>query len=152
MTEDLQNVYRERVLDHSRNPHNFGKPDLAELSATGHNPLCGDKLTVYLNLDEDTISNAAFEGSGCAISLASASMMTDLLKGLSIKDANDMIEAARCMLNEDQDDLPAALKDFRALEGVRAYPSRIKCATLAWTAAEAALHNPDNKTQHVSTE
>ena len=76
MTEDLQTVYRERVLEHSRNPHNFGRPEFADRSATGHNPLCGYKLTVYLDMSGDIIDSVSFEGTGCAISLASASMMT----------------------------------------------------------------------------
>jgi nitrogen fixation NifU-like protein len=121
----------------------------ADREATGFNPLCGDKLTVYLSLDNDIVKDISFEGTGCAISIASASMMTDTLRGCSATDANALISSVHEMFAEDEPNVPEQLDSFRALEGVRQYPSRIKCATLAWTALEAALHN---KSEDVTTE
>jgi nitrogen fixation NifU-like protein len=152
MNDELQAVYRERVLDHSKNPRNCYRPQAPDREAVGFNPLCGDKLTVYLQMDGDVVHEVAFEGTGCAISIASASMMTNALAGCSISEADRLIESAQQMLNEEPSSPDESLEEFRALEGVRAYPSRVKCATLAWSAAEAALHQPGNNVEQVSTE
>jgi nitrogen fixation NifU-like protein len=138
--KDLQAIYRERVLEHSRNPHNFGPTEAPDREALGFNPLCGDKLTVYLNLQDDVISGVTFEGTGCAISIASASMMTDALCGQSLTEADALINAVERMFTENAPIDNERLSEVMALEGVRSYPSRIKCATLAWTALAAALH------------
>jgi len=140
-TEDLRELYRKTVLDHSRNPRNFRRPEHPDLAAEGHNPLCGDKLSVYVDLSDDCISDLAFEASGCAISVASASMMTECLKGMSPADAGAAVDRVRAMF-AGRGELPAsgkAWEQLRALEGVRAYPSRVKCATLAWETLRAAL-------------
>lgn len=146
---DLQTIYRETVLEHSRHPHNYQQLQNANRKALGFNPLCGDKLTVYIDVQQDQVNNLSFEGSGCAISIASASMMTDALKGRSVTEAEKMIKQVRDMLGTDDGDTDDRLADIRALEGVRSYPSRIKCATLAWETLEAALHG---NTDEVSTE
>lgn len=152
MNEDLQAVYRERVLDHSRNPHNCGRPTSADREAVGFNPLCGDKLTVYVSMAGDRVEEIAFEGIGCAISIASASMMTDALAGRTLQEAEALIDTAAKMLTDTPPAICDELDEFRALEGVRAYPSRIKCATLAWSAAKAALHGGENNIKTISTE
>jgi nitrogen fixation NifU-like protein len=141
MNTDLQNIYRETVLEHSRNPHNRRPLTNPSREALGFNPLCGDKLRVYLNLTADQVDEVSFEGTGCAISIASASMMTDALSGCSTHEAADRINQVSAMLSEDDIELVPELAELHALEGVRNYPSRIKCATLAWTAAQAALQN-----------
>jgi len=146
---DLQAIYRERVLEHSRNPHNQRRPKAPDCEAIGFNPLCGDKLTVYANLQGDKIIDIAFEGTGCAISVASASMMTDAITGCSLTEADTLIEATQNMFRSDQPVKNAQLTEIAALEGVRSYPSRIKCATLAWTALAAALHG---QASQISTE
>jgi nitrogen fixation NifU-like protein len=140
MNTDLRDIYRETVLEHSRHPHNYRPLKDASHEALGFNPLCGDKLRIYLNLDKDKIAAISFEGTGCAIAIASASMMTDALDGCSTHEANDRIKQVSSMLAEGSDELEPELSTLRALEGVRNYPSRIKCATLAWSAAQAALH------------
>jgi nitrogen fixation NifU-like protein len=147
--KDLQSVYRERVLEHSRNPHNLRHPESPDCEALGFNPLCGDKLTVYANLQGDKIIDVAFEGTGCAISVASASMMTDVITGCSLTEADALIEATQNMFSSDEPVKNAQLTEISALEGVRSYPSRIKCATLAWTALASALHG---QASQISTE
>lgn len=148
-TAELQDIYRRTVLEHSRHPHNFGRPDEFDQEATGFNPLCGDKLSVYLQTRADGTLHAAFEGIGCAICIASASMMTDALKGQPVARARQLIRAVQAMFSHGsyaENDVPG---DMQALAGVRNYPSRIKCATLAWTTMDAAL---SGDTQQVSTE
>ena len=145
----LLEIYRRRVLDHSRHPHNLRRPARADREVTGFNPLCGDKLTVYISLDGETISDVAFEGTGCAISMAAASMMTEALTGQPVARADKLINQVNAMFAEGVTPDDSLLEDTRALENVREYPSRIKCATLPWTAAEAALHDD---TRQVSTE
>lgn len=143
-TRDMQDLYRELVLDHSRNPRHFGRLDGATHTADGINPLCGDKLKLYLRVnDSGQIESSSFEGTGCAISVASASLMTEAVTGLPVS------EAASCsstvtdrLVGGDLDaKLTANLEKLIALDGVRAYPSRIKCATLAWHALRSALNN-----------
>ena len=146
---DLQEVYRKRVLEHSRNPHNFGNVSNANYSAQGFNPLCGDKVTVYLQTDANQITSIGVEGTGCAISIASASMMTDALGGQRLSDAGILVKNFRTLFQDEQSAVDERLEEARALEGVRNYPSRIKCATLAWSTLEAALEQRD---EQVSTE
>ena len=146
---DLQEIYRQRVLEHSRNPHNCCHPERADREAQGFNPLCGDKVTVYLQVDSDHLSNVCFEGTGCAISIASASMMTDALQGQSLDRAAALIDEVGRMFSGDASLANAALGDLDALAGVRRYPSRIKCATLPWNTAAAALQGNE---QQITTE
>lgn len=141
MTDDLMNIYRQRVLDHSREPHNQRRPDHVDRQVTGFNPLCGDKLTVFLTVNENTVADIAFEGTGCAISIASASMMTDALRSLPIDRAGQLIDDIDAMFTDGSVPEDPRLQEIRALENVRSYPSRIKCATLAWSAASTALHD-----------
>ena len=149
MVADLKNIYRDTVLTHSREPHNRGTLPDADRETLGFNPLCGDKLHVYIKLDEDRIEDIRFEGTGCAISIASASMMTDDLKGKNLPQADSFIEQVQSLLQDGDTELAPELEELHALEGVRNYPSRIKCATLSWTAAAAALQGEDAE---VSTE
>ena len=141
---DMQDLYRELVLDHSRNPRHFGKLDGATHSADGINPLCGDKLRLYLRVDEHGLIEASsFEGSGCAISVASASLLTEAVTGLPVDEADSCATVVAERLNADEPDLNLGknLQKLEALDGVRAYPSRVKCATLAWFALHSALNN-----------
>ncbi len=145
--EDLEALYRELVLDHARSPRNFGKLEEATHSAEGINPLCGDKLHLYLAVDADgRIANSAFEGSGCAISIASASLMTETVRNLSRDDADRYYEAMTSRLTDGPADSDADvdLERLKALDGVRQYPARVKCATLAWHALHAALNGSAN--------
>ena len=141
-TDDVRDLYRDLILDHARNPRHFGKLDHTTHSAEGINPLCGDKLKLYLDVDADeTIKGAAFEGSGCAISVASASLLTDTVIGLRSDDAMAIFDAVTAQLSGG--DAPGNTKvdlgKLRALAGVREYPTRVKCATLAWHALKSAL-------------
>ena len=152
--DELKDLYRELILDHSRNPRNFGKLKNATHTAEGINPLCGDKLHLYVSInDADVIAEAAFEGSGCAISVASASLLTDLVTGLSTRQALDCFaEVTERLTSPDTHearDVGVNLDKIRALDGVRDYPSRVKCATLAWHALNSALQG---QPEPVSTE
>ena len=141
-SDDVRDLYRDLILDHARSPRHFGKLENMTHSAEGINPLCGDKLRLYLDVDTDeNIRNAAFEGSGCAISVASASLLTDAVIGLSSDDAMAIFEAVTAQLagNDSGDDRTVDLGKLRALAGVREYPTRVKCATLAWHALKSAL-------------
>jgi nitrogen fixation NifU-like protein len=137
---DLKDLYQDIIVDHNRSPRNFRLIDPADLVAQGFNPLCGDKLELYVNLREGKIDDLAFQGSGCAISVASASLMTEALKGKSEKQARELYAQVHDMLTgaeTDQD--PIELGKLAALAGVRAYPSRVKCASLCWHTLIAAL-------------
>lgn len=152
--DELRELYRELILDHARSPRHFGKLDHTTHSAKGINPLCGDKLELYLDVDDrQRIRGASFEGSGCAISVASASLLTDTVVGLDIDDALDYFRALTARLTgaaSDAGDVPGVdLGKLRALEGVREFPSRVKCATLAWHALNSALRQ---QSATVSTE
>jgi nitrogen fixation NifU-like protein len=148
-TDELRDIYRKRVLDHSRAPHNCRRPDAVDREASGFNPLCGDKLTVYMQIQSGAIQDVSFEGAGCAISVASASMMTDALKGNAVANADRLISEVQQMFTEGTDLQSDELTEIEALMSVRRYPSRIKCATLAWSAATAALHG---STSQITTE
>ena len=142
---DLSDLYQEVILDHNRRPRNFGAlPDATRVS-TGHNPLCGDRLKLYLRLEGDRIENIAFEGSGCAISKASASLMTDAVKGQSVPDALALFDRFHQVVTTpmDQQVDEASVGKLAVLAGVREYPARVKCASLAWHTLKAALEGAD---------
>ena len=141
MMSELSELYQELILDHNRRPRNFGSLPDANRFAEGYNPLCGDKLKVYLRLENDRIAGVSFEGSGCAISKASASLMTDAVKGQTISDATALFDRVHAMLTTPID-RPVDASDvgkLAVLSGVREFPVRIKCASLAWHTLKAAL-------------
>jgi len=146
---ELKDLYQDLILDHNRSPRNFRKLPAADHRAEGFNPLCGDKLTLYLDTDGDRIADIAFEGSGCAISVASASLMTESLKGKTETEARALFDRVHALLTGADDGDGADLGKLAALGGVRAYPTRVKCATLCWHTLVAAL---DQRAQPVSTE
>ncbi|MBP6514349.1 MAG: SUF system NifU family Fe-S cluster assembly protein [Steroidobacteraceae bacterium] len=146
---DLADLYRDVIVDHNRNPRNFGPLDDANRHADGHNPLCGDRLTLRLVLDGDVIRDLRFEGKGCAISTASASLMTEAVKGHSLAEVETLFHTVHDMLTRQDAPAPASLGKLAALSGVREFPSRVKCASLCWHTLNAALHD-DQKP--VSTE
>ena len=144
---NLKELYKEIILDHGKNPRNLGKFDNFNKDAKGHNPLCGDKVHLFLKLDENKkVNDISFEGEGCAISMASASIMTDLMKGKSEKDAKEIIEKFLDMIKE-KDDIDTKLLEedektkLMSLGGVKNYPMRVKCATLSWHALSSALED-----------
>ena len=150
-TQDLAGLYRQIVLDHSRHPRNQRRPERFDRDAEGHNPLCGDKVHVYLRLAADTIEDIAFEASGCAICLASASLMTETVQSRSVQDAKASIDRFdRAMSTDNGAGLPG---DLAAFSGVSQYPSRIRCAMLPWKTLCAALDGaPGVNRDAVSTE
>ncbi len=136
---DLTDLYQEVILDHNRRPHNFRVIDAATATQEGYNPLCGDRLTLYLTLDGDVIKDAAFQGSGCAISKASASLMTDAVKGKTVNQARELFEQFHGMITSNPEEPPADLGKLSVFAGVREFPTRIKCASLAWHTMKAAV-------------
>ena len=148
---DLEDLYQEIILDHNKNPRNARKIEPCTHTAEGYNPLCGDEVTVYLNLKDGKIEDVSFTGEGCAISKASASLMTTVVKGLSLDALAQQSAKVQELLTGDakeEDTSLDALGDLAALSGVRRFPARIKCATLPWHALEAALKG----TSQISTE
>lgn len=145
MSSELRDLYQEVVIDHSRKPRNFRKPEGANRSAEGLNPLCGDQLTLYLKLAGDLIEDIGFEGAGCAISKASASMMTTALKKKTKAEAEALFERVHSMLTEGPSAKvdPGELGKLAALSGVWEFPARVKCATLAWHTLRSALDGGD---------
>ncbi len=151
---DLSELYQQIILEHNKSPRNFKEPEHFTHDADGYNPLCGDHYHVWLKLDGDIISDIGFKGSGCAISKSSASMMTAAVKGTTISNAKDIFEKFHSVImTKIGDAIPEEkieeLGSLGALAGVREFPARIKCASLAWHALNAALTNPK---QTVSTE
>jgi len=142
---DLSDLYQEVILDHNRRPRNFRALADATRVANGHNPLCGDKLRLCLRLDGDRIADIAFEGSGCAISKASASLMTDAVKGQTIDDATRLFDKFHQIVTTpiDQPIDEASVGKLAVLAGVREFPARVKCASLAWHTLKAALAGKD---------
>jgi nitrogen fixation NifU-like protein len=142
---DLSDLYQEVILDHNRRPRNFGPLADATRIADGHNPLCGDRLKLYLRLDGDRIAAISFEGSGCAISKASASLMTDAVKGGSIADALTLFDRFRQVVTTPVDEPidEGSVGKLAVLAGVREFPARVKCASLAWHTLKAALEGAD---------
>lgn len=131
--DNLQDLYQQVILDHGRKPRNYRAIDDADRKADGFNPLCGDQVTVFLKLDGETITDVAFSGKGCAICTASASMMTQTLKGKTLADAEQMFRAFHDMTTQDATDPDSAtLGKLAVFSGVRKYPVRVKCATLPW--------------------
>lgn len=137
---DLRDLYQEVIVDHGRRPRNFGPLPEASHQAEGFNPLCGDRLTLRLKVVDGTIAEARFEGVGCAISTASASLMTEALKGLTPADAEALFTGFHAMLTGEGQLPPGGLGKLEVLAGVREFPSRVKCATLGWHTLQAALH------------
>ena len=144
---NLKELYQEIILDHGKNPRNLGSIDKFNRDAKGHNPLCGDKVHVYLKLDEKKkIEDISFEGSGCAISMASASIMTDLFKGKEESEAKEIINDFLEMIKEKPELSSQKLQDdektkLMCLSGVKQYPMRVKCATLSWHTLTSAINN-----------
>jgi nitrogen fixation NifU-like protein len=147
---DLKDLYRDVIVDHNRNPRNFGKLEPADAHAEGNNPLCGDRLTIYANLEGDRIKEVKFEGSGCAISVASASLLTEAVRGKTVSEFEALFEEVHSLLTEHDSKVdPTQLGKLAALSGVREFPARVKCASLCWHTLRAALHHADKP---VSTE
>ena len=144
----LEDLYREIILDHYRTPRNRGELPPPARHAEGHNPLCGDEITVYLDLDGDTVNDVKVNGQGCSISQSSASMMTAAIKGKSVAEVRALVRKFKGMMSietegdEPVEDVP--LGDLEALQGVVKFPVRIKCATLAWNTLLEALEQPDS--------
>ena len=140
---DLRELYQEIILDHNRRPRNFGALDGANHHASGHNPLCGDRLTIHLRVEDGRVAAITFEGAGCAISKASASLMTDAIKGKPVAEVEELFREFREMVTSDIHHLPNTekLKKLAAFAGVREFPSRVKCASLAWHTLHAALES-----------
>ena len=136
---DLNDLYREVILDHNRRPRNFHAIAGATHSAEGFNPLCGDRLTLYVQMEGDRIADVAFEGSGCAISKASASLMTEAVKGQTVDGARALFERFHQMVTTPPEDPVEDLGKLSVLAGVREFPVRVKCASLAWHTLKAAL-------------
>ncbi|MDP3775921.1 MAG: SUF system NifU family Fe-S cluster assembly protein [Gemmatimonadales bacterium] len=137
---DLADLYQQIIIDHNRNPRNFKHLDDANRTAHGDNPLCGDKITLYVHLDGEVISDVGFQGSGCAISQASASLMTSAVKGKTTADAEALFHAFHAMvMGETGAGDPKALGKLAAFAGVRQFPARVKCANLPWHTLHAAI-------------
>jgi nitrogen fixation protein NifU and related proteins len=147
---DLRDLYQEVILDHHKRPRNFGPLATSNHHAEGHNPLCGDRLTVQVDVEDGVIKGVAFEGAGCAISRASASIMTDAVKGKPVEEAERMFaEFHRMVTSGVEDAVEESLGKLTVFCGVREFPSRVKCASLAWHTLHAAL---DSKDAPVNTE
>jgi len=146
---DLKDLYRDVIVDHNRKPRNFGPLATANHRAEGHNPLCGDRLKLYVDIEGETLEDLSFEGSGCAISVASASLMTEALKGRALRDVRDYYDEVHKLLTQ-HDFVPTRdLGKLAALSGVREFPARVKCASLCWHTLIAAL---ESAPRAVSTE
>lgn len=141
---DLTDLYQEVILDHNRRPRNWGALADATRVAQGHNPLCGDRLTLHVKVEGDRLTAVSFEGSGCAISKASASLMTDAVKGHTVVEALDLFDRVHIMLTTPVDEPvdEASVGKLAVLSGVREFPTRVKCASLAWHTLKSAITNP----------
>ena len=152
---NLKELYQEIILDHGKNPRNLRKTENFNKEATGYNPLCGDKVHIYLKLNENKkVEDVSFEGSGCAISMASASIMTDLIRGRNENEVNEIVKDFLYMIKEKPELSSKNLKDdektkLMCLSGVKQYPMRVKCATLSWHTLTSAI---DNSKKEVNTE
>ena len=140
---ELNDLYRDVILDHNRQPRNFGVLEPADASVEGFNPMCGDRLTVRLRLADDKISDIRFEGQGCAISTASASLMTEAVKGKTRAEALQLFERIHQLLTDDAAPPADELGKLAALSGVREYPARVKCASLCWHTLASALRSTE---------
>jgi nitrogen fixation NifU-like protein len=143
---DLSELYQEVILDHNRRPRNFRVLENATHKAEGYNPLCGDRFNLFLRVEGDTITDATFQGAGCAISKASASLMTDMLKGRAVADARQLFERFHTMVTTPPDREVEDLGKLSVLAGVREFPTRVKCASLAWHTFKAALESAEKAT------
>jgi nitrogen fixation NifU-like protein len=148
---ELRELYQEVILDHGKNPRNFGELEGADHRADGHNPLCGDRITVYVKAPRDIVEEVGFDGAGCAISTASASMMTQALRGKPVEECREIFEAFHDLLTgkRELDEVGELLGKLQVFSGVREFPIRVKCATLAWHTLRAAL---DRESEAVTTE
>jgi nitrogen fixation protein NifU and related proteins len=146
---ELSDLYRQLILDHNRSPRNFGRLEPADAAATGYNPLCGDRLDLTLRLDGDRLKELRFEGQGCAISVASASLMSEAVSGLSRAEIERLQQQVHALLTQPDYRSPQDLGKLQALAGVHEFPVRVKCASLCWRTLQAAL---DRAQQPVSTE
>ena len=135
----LEELYKEVILDHYRDPRNKGRLDPHDVALERNNPLCGDEIELFLHFDGENIDGISFEGKGCSISLASTSMMTEKIKGLSNKQAQEMAESIKRMMAGEEEGSPDTLGDLVSLKGVVKYPVRIKCALLGWNTLLEAL-------------
>ena len=150
MFEDLRDLYQEVIFDHNRSPRNFRVIENPSREVEGFNPLCGDRLTLYLDIDDGVITDASFQGSGCAISTASVSLMTEIIKGKTQQEAEDLFKTFHDMTTgKDEEVNLEAVGKLAVLAGVRQYPGRVKCATLAWHTLDAAIKNQEKS---ISTE
>ena len=136
---DLKELYRDVILDHNRRPRNFGHLDSADGRAEGHNPLCGDHLTLSLRMNGERIEDIRFEGKGCAISTASASLMTEAVKGRDRAAVRELFDKVHALLTQPDASADGSLGKLAALSGVREFPARVKCASLCWHTLNAAL-------------
>ena len=148
---EINDLYRDVILDHNRHPRNFGPLEPATASVEGFNPMCGDRLTLRLRISDDAISDIRFEGQGCAISTASASLMTEAVKGKSRAEAMRLFERVHRLLTDDAA-VGEELGKLAALSGVREYPARVKCASLCWHTLSSALQASGSHIAPVSTE
>jgi nitrogen fixation protein NifU and related proteins len=146
---ELKDLYRDVILDHNRRPRNFGRLEGAQRHAEGHNPLCGDRLTVFVTLDGERIGDIRFEGKGCAISTASASLMTEAVKGKERTAVRELFDKVHALLTQTDAAADPSLGKLAALSGVREFPARVKCASLCWHTLNAAL---DSGAASVTTE
>jgi nitrogen fixation NifU-like protein len=136
---DLKELYRDVILDHNRQPRNFGRIEGTDAQADGHNPLCGDRLTVFVRLNGEQVQDIRFEGKGCAISTASASLMTEAVKGKDRAAIQSLYDKVHELLTQQDAPTDASLGKLAALSGVREFPARVKCASLCWHTLNAAL-------------
>ena len=146
MTADLNDLYQEVILDHNKRPRNFRVLERPSHHAEGFNPLCGDRLDLFINVEDDHIAEVGFQGSGCAISKASASLMTDAIKGRSVAEARDLFARFHRMVTTPTDRAVEDLGKLSVLAGVREFPVRVKCASLAWHTLKAALDREEQVT------
>ena len=142
--DDLKDLYQQMILDHNQNPQNFREMENATSKAEGHNPLCGDEITLFLHVENEKITDVSFLGSGCAISKASASIMTTLLKGKSVEMAESLFEKFHTMITTGE--ISEDMGKLTVLAGVHKFPSRVKCAVLSWHTMNNALHGNTNLT------
>jgi nitrogen fixation NifU-like protein len=142
LDEELRELYQSTILDHNKQPRNFRVPGESNREARGNNPLCGDQLTVYLVLEDGVVKDAAFQGTGCAISKASASLMTEAVKGRTLEDVDALFDRFHALVTSSPTEPPQAdgLGKLAVFSGVREYPVRVKCATLPWHTVRAAAH------------
>ena len=150
MMDELRELYQEVIFDHNRNPRNFRQMEDANRTVEGFNPLCGDRLTLYLKIEDGVIKDASFQGNGCAISTASVSLMTEIIKDMTEEEANQQFEMFHAITTgKDESVNLEAIGKLAVLAGVSDYPSRVKCATLAWHTMQAALKD---EVESVTTE